>query len=266
MTESQNYLEWLKKFEVKHTTDSCFTPPAIYDAVCSWAVNEYHLQGRNILRPFVPGGDYQAVDYQPGDVVIDNPPFSLTTQIVRYYEANSVDYFIFANHLTLFYPDALGAVIVNEAIVYDNGASISTGFLTNLDPHKVRSAPDLKAAIRQIQNAQAAAPPKYTYPPQVITAARLGKIATVDFRVPRECSSSRIRALDSQVVAGKQVFGGGLLISDRCAKQLQDAIIEAAQLRGTKTGTGQDEVVWELSERELRIIDGLNRQAKKDAK
>ena len=34
--ESDEYLQWLKKFEVKKTTDDCYTPPAIYDAVVEY--------------------------------------------------------------------------------------------------------------------------------------------------------------------------------------------------------------------------------------
>jgi len=73
--DSQEYLEFLGKFELKKTTDDCFTPPAVYDAVRDWAVAEYGLEGREIVRPFYPGGDYQNHDYPPGCVVIDNPPF-----------------------------------------------------------------------------------------------------------------------------------------------------------------------------------------------
>lgn len=40
------YLEFCKKFEAKKTTDDCYTPPAVYAAVCDWAVAEYELQGR----------------------------------------------------------------------------------------------------------------------------------------------------------------------------------------------------------------------------
>lgn len=54
--ESKEYAEWLKKFEVKKTTDDCYTPPEVYDTVKNWAVEKYNLHGRRIVRPFYPGG------------------------------------------------------------------------------------------------------------------------------------------------------------------------------------------------------------------
>ena len=72
------------KFRPKTTTDDCYTPPAVYDAVKNW-VNEnlLDLTGWFILRPFRLGGDYLRENYPDGSVVIDNPPFSIYSQIVR---------------------------------------------------------------------------------------------------------------------------------------------------------------------------------------
>jgi len=68
---AQEYAAFLAKFEAKKTTDDCFTPPEVFAAVHRWAEAEYGLQGRRIVRPFHPGGDFVAFDYQPGDVVLD---------------------------------------------------------------------------------------------------------------------------------------------------------------------------------------------------
>lgn len=57
--KSKTYEEFVEKFKIKKTTDDCYTPPYIYDAVKSWAVNEYGLEGRPVVRPFYPGGDYE---------------------------------------------------------------------------------------------------------------------------------------------------------------------------------------------------------------
>ena len=73
----QDYEGFVKKFEPKRTTDDCFTPPNVYAAVCAWATKRYALEGREIVRPFFPGGDYERFDYPDGCVVIDNPPFSI---------------------------------------------------------------------------------------------------------------------------------------------------------------------------------------------
>ena len=54
------------------------------------------------MRPFWPGGDYQRENYPAGCVVVDNPPFSILSQICRFYNAHGVKYFLFAPALTLF--------------------------------------------------------------------------------------------------------------------------------------------------------------------
>lgn len=36
--EDEEYQEFLKKFELKKTTDDCYTPPKVYDAVAKWVV------------------------------------------------------------------------------------------------------------------------------------------------------------------------------------------------------------------------------------
>ena len=77
------------------TTDDCYTPANVYAAVQSWAVQRYGLEGAEILRPFYPGGDYQAADYPEGCVVIDNPPFSILSEICAWYDEHGVRYFLF---------------------------------------------------------------------------------------------------------------------------------------------------------------------------
>jgi hypothetical protein len=37
---AEEYKEWLNKFEAKHTTDECFTPPAFYNAVVDFTQRE----------------------------------------------------------------------------------------------------------------------------------------------------------------------------------------------------------------------------------
>ena len=249
--DSTEYLEFLQKFETKKTTDDCFTPPAVYDAVRDWVTNEYQLEGCNILRPFVPDGDYLAVEYGENDVVIDNPPFSIATQIVRFYESIGVRYFIFANQLTLLSSDAACSVVTDETITYTNGAKINTSFLTNMDGNKIRTAPKLKAAIAEADKqsrSQKAKLPKYIYPDNAVTAAMLGKVSAVDFAVPRSESTNKLNRLDSQKDAKKTLFGGGLLISDKAAAELK-----AAELKATV-----EAIEWELSERELDVISKLS--------
>jgi hypothetical protein len=55
--DNPEYQAFVDKFKPKKTTDDCYTPPYIYDAVLKWATKEYQLQGRTVVRPFYPGGD-----------------------------------------------------------------------------------------------------------------------------------------------------------------------------------------------------------------
>lgn len=85
--------------------------------------------------------------------------------------------------------------------------------------------------------------PKYIYPDNVVSAALLGKIAPyVKFEV-RASECRRVRKLDNQKGGG--VYGGGYLLSDKATARKIEAYEQAAV------------IVWELSEREKRIIAEL---------
>lgn len=63
---NEEYNEFLEKFEPKKTTDDCYTPDIVYDAVADWVANEYKLKQDDFVRPFFPGGDYKAFKYPSG--------------------------------------------------------------------------------------------------------------------------------------------------------------------------------------------------------
>ena len=247
---SEEYLDFVKKFETKKTTDDCYTPPAVYDCVKDWCISEYALGGRRVVRPFHPGGDFENFEYKSGDVVIDNPPFSILSKIVRFYESRNIDFFLFAPALTTFNIGAKTSIITASNITYDNGAKVQTNFVTSLDSvHKIRSAPDLKLAIASAQmDDQKPKLPKYTYPANVVSSARLSKISSVDFCVFHSEAHGKISALNSQKEQKKAIFGGGFIVSDRAAAELKAAELKAAA----------DSIEWELSSDELGIIESLN--------
>ena len=245
----QNYKEFVEKFKPKKTTDDCYTPDAVYETVKNWAVKEYHLDGREIVRPFWPGGDYENFKYPDGCVVIDNPPFSILSKIKAFYAERGIDYFLFAPHLTLFSSGEKNGeryIVVDTQITYANGAKVNTDFVTNLDTAFIRTAPDLKRLIEAANRRQTKTLPKYRYPDTVISAALLGKIANVEFCLDEtECAFTR--ALDAQKAMGKSIFGSGFLISgDKAAE------FKAAELRAAEKATE-----WELSNREKEIIKHL---------
>ena len=101
MDTSDEYTAFVEKFKPKKTTDDCYTPENIFDTVVQWCVEEYGVDREKIVRPFWPGGDYEREEYPEGCVVLDNPPFSIISQAVRFYEENEIKYFLFAPVLTI---------------------------------------------------------------------------------------------------------------------------------------------------------------------
>lgn len=252
---AEDYAAWLEKFKPKKTTDDCYTPPAVYKAVLDWATTEYALQSRRVLRPFVPDGDFTALEYRSGDVVIDNPPFSMLTKIRRWYDSKGIDYLLFAPALTLFDCDAPCSIVVSESITYANGAVVNTSFITNLDDSKIRTAPDLKTAIRLAVKGlkDSRKLPKYIYPANAVTAAQIGKVASVHLSIPRAQVSKKFGRLDCQKAQGKGLFGGGYLLADGAAAEIKAAEIKAAEIKAAAAA-----VVWGLSADERLIIEVLN--------
>lgn len=257
MAKGETYEEFIEKFKPKKTTDDCYTPPAVYDAVKEWACNEYNIDRKRIVRPFWPGADYQKYDYKEGDVVLDNPPFSIESKIMKFYKERNIHFFLFAPGLTLMrcYPRGNFCCIgVGAPIIYDNGAVVSTSFVTDLDQngYGVRSCPELYdiicAAVKASKNTQAM--PKYDYSDNVLTSAMLNQYSKygVNYHVDRKDAFYAL-GLDSQKEHGKSFFGGGLLLSEKAAAEKAAAEKAAAEKRG--------KIIWELSEREKEIIKTL---------
>lgn len=168
-----------EKFERKKTTDDCYTPPAVYEAVKNF-VNDYiyELSGCKILRPFKPGGDYLRENYDENTVVIDNPPFSIYSKIVKNYLSMNVKFFLFAPALTLFVVGSSAQYVLTASnITYDNGAKVRTSFCTNLLPNgvKLRFSPILKRAIIEAQNLRSNALKKLEMPENYASSAQLLK-------------------------------------------------------------------------------------------
>ena len=253
-----DYEGFLDKFKPKKTTDDCYTPANIYEAVKAWAVKEYGLEGREIVRPFWPGKEYDCFDYPAGCVVIDNPPFSIMSKIVKFYFQNRVDYFLFSPYLTNLGIGAGGYgvnhIIAPCSVTYENGAVVDTCFVTNLGDDFIRNAPDLMDAIQTAEDANRAKTtatlPKYEYPDAVITSAKVGWFCKhhTPYKVKRE-DCVFIRKLDDQGDAG--IFGGGYLLSERAAAERAAAERAAAERAAAKK--------WQLSPREMELQKMMGR-------
>ena len=87
--------------------------------------------------------------------------------------------------------------------------------------------------------------------------SRLG----IEFSVP-VAESEGISGLDSQKAAGKAIYGKGYLVSDRVKAEREKAEREKAEREKAEREKAEREKAerWELSERELQIIERLNRQ------
>ena len=148
MARGETYEEFTAKFEPKRTTDDCYTPPEVYDCVLRWAHREYGFDLAKVARPFYPGGDYEREEYPQGCTVVDNPPFSILSKIVKHYQERGVGFFLFAPTLTCMGIRNCCKVVTGVGVTYANGASVNTSFVTNLDPDQARSALD----AQRVQN------------------------------------------------------------------------------------------------------------------
>ena len=258
--ESEEYKAFVEKFIPKKTTDDCYTPANVYEAVSDFVSKTYGKDKTDFVRPFYPGSDYITFDYPSGCVVVDNPPFSILTKIVKWYQDKGIEFFLFAPALTCFNPGRFCNVIsVGVDVVYENGAKVNTSFLTNIGNIKIMSSPELYKAVYTAnkQSVQTRKLPKYKYPPEVLTASKLNTLSLwgVNFQIERAKSGGDpihfIRSLENQ---GKtKIFGGGFLISSEKAAELKAAELKAAELK-----TAELYHSWSLSEEEKEIVKSLD--------
>ena len=247
------YQAFVDKFKPKLTTDDCYTPENIYNAVADWVAKTYNLDRACFVRPFWPGGDYENADYPPDCVVVDNPPFSIMAQILRFYSKRSIPFFLFAPALTLFAAhDTPGIcyICTNASVTYENGARVSTSFVTSLGGGDIiaESRPDLYDIVTAVDTVNIKAQKKTVanieLPVCVATAAKLGWMAKhhVNFRI-RRSDARYIRRLD-EMEKSDSIYGGAFFLSTAAAAE-KAAAEKAAATR------------WSLSEAEWEIVKSL---------
>lgn len=260
----EDYDGFVEKFKPKKTTDDCYTPPDVYETVRQYVFDYYKLdKDTEVVRPFYPGGDYQSVNYSENSVVIDNPPFSILKEIKDYFCKNDIKFFLFAPHLTLFSgrdDESICYIVTDSGITYENGAIVSTSFVTNLDDCRIRIDPDLKDELANCKKYKTIVKKKYPY--NVISPGLLSKYIVTNQEVKFYKEDLHfISRLDSQRNEKKAIYGCGFLISDKKANELKalkelkelKELEELEELKKTK-----EEYVWALSEREQDIIDSLS--------
>ncbi len=223
------------------------------EVVNSYVERRWGIDRSRFVRPFYPGGDYENFDYADDAVVVDNPPFSILGKIKRFYLARDIPFFLFCPSLTAFsgFDERLDTIVCDANITYENGAVVRTAFCTSLPSEYVaESAPDLGEEINcvcdELRKRNVKSLPKYEYPYEVLTAAKLQWMAAhnTELRIRRgECC--KIAALDAQKAVGRGIFGGGLLLSERAAAERAAAERAAAERAAAHR--------WKLSDRERRM-------------
>lgn len=251
-----DYESFVAKFQNKEkTTDDTYTPPDVYDAVLAYVRSIYPMEGKEILRPFYPGGDYEHAEYPEDGVVIDNPPFSMFTKICKFYSERRIPFFLFGPGLTIFSClKYCSAVVVASQIRFHNGAVVKCNFATNLlGDVLVTISPELSEAIAACpsQN-QKVNLPKYRYPEELLSVSDLQTMAkgNLPFSVNRN-EALIVRNLDNHPKPKKGLFGDHLLISEAAA--VKAAAVKAAAVKAAAANV----IPILLSEREQTIVDGL---------
>ncbi len=251
----RDYESFVAKFTDRpKTTDDCYTPRDVYEAVVHYVSSITDMSGKVILRPFYPGGDYRNAEYPENGIVIDNPPFSMFTKIVKFYTATDIPFFLFGPGLTISSAcKYCTAVVINEAVTFENGASIRLNFASNLyGDTMIMTAPTLGRMIARCPSQKPKKPlPSFEYPSEVLSVSDMQSIARngIEFSVSRdECRI--IKDLDLHPKKGG-LFGDHLLISTEKAKEKETA--KNQRPTGKKSSTSIP-----LSERERKIIQTLN--------
>ena len=215
----EDYEGFLEKFRPKKTTDDCYTPEQVYEAAAKYVAAWYGVERSRMVRPFWPGADYKSFRYVPESVVVDNPPFSILAEIIQWYLAKKIHFFLFAPALTVMGNvrfDGVTAIFANADITYENGAKVPTAFVTSLDPDFVTfSDPLLGEMINEAvkktetERKQKKNVKKYIYPTEVVTGAMINTWVSHGAAIAiRREDAVFIRGLDSQYMVGKNIFGG----------------------------------------------------------
>ena len=217
-----DYEKFISKFKAAKTTDDCYTPQAIYEAVVDYVFRKGNLpEDTEIVRPFRPNGDYTNEEYPEGCVVIDNPPFSILSKIVRFYVARGIKFFLFAPALTLFTSSSsyCTKIVCGVSVTYANKAKVSTSFLTNIfGDNAIICDNELYRIIKEIDDRltgeQSKELRKINYPDNVVSSALLGKIAR---RITYIIPASDVKPIKS--AGGVAIFGGGVYSEHKSSRR-----------------------------------------------
>lgn len=230
------YDDFVEKFKPKKTTDDCYTPPEVYDAVLSYVRSTYNIpETVRVIRPFYPDGDYKAENYSQPCIVVDNPPFSIFAQILDFYRTEGIPFFLFAPQLQTFGTvtrrPGLTFISVNITLIYENGAGVNTGFVTNMTPDIVfTTSPKLYSSLKQANVSHKKQARRIEYPSNVFSIKKIAAI-THSGHVEFSLGWKDIIPFTQCSKEIKGIYGGGCLISDEKAAEALAAEAQAAAAR-----------------------------------
>lgn len=267
-----DYESYVAKFQNKEkTTDDTYTPPDVYDAVLHYVGTIYDMSGKEVLRPFYPGGDYRHAVYPDDGVVVDNPPFSIFTEICKFYSEAKIPFFLFGPGLTIF--SALrycSVVVVSRQITFSNGAKVKCNFATNLIGDTwVTTAVALDQALRKCKSQDTSKHlPKYFYPTNLLSVSKFQTIARgdEDFGIRK---SEGVICRDLDYFPKKGLFGDHILATTERGRAADRAAERALDISAGRAIDSSDErakrvIPVSLSPRERRIIEKLDAMNEKN--
>ena len=217
MAYGETYEEFVEKFKQKKTTDDCYTPERVMNIINNYVEEKYNVDIKNFIRPFYPGGDYEQEDYT-NKIVVDNPPFSILKKILDFYDEHNIKYFLFCPALTSTrYADKRTFIVIKDLITYENGAVVSTGFLTNLGkPGTIIVDPELSKKIRLPSKKKKA----NEYPKNVIP---IGKLKKISVRIEKPMTI-KVKKTITKTEEIKSIFGGAAVVDDETAEKIEQII------------------------------------------
>lgn len=123
-----------KTLGVRATKDEIYTDEEEYKDLTEFFSEQYPDDfKRPIIRPFYPGGDYEDLtQYPDGCLVFDNPPFSISAKIIKFYLTHNIKFLLFAPGNSL-YNMRHNISVWNGCTIHYDATAFFTQFVTNLD-------------------------------------------------------------------------------------------------------------------------------------
>ena len=145
--------------------------------------------------------------------------------------------------------------MTDSEIVYENGARVRTGYITNaIKDVRIWLCPELSEAVAEACAEEDKTKQGFIYPDNIVTAATLGKIVKwgVELKIYKETCEA-ISSCDSADEQGRQLYGGGYILSEGAAA----ARTAAEKLAAARTA-GVAPTRLDLSPREKAIVKRLS--------